>query len=153
MEYAKINKKGMLMRDYVIILILFATVVGMGALIVSDMAGQEGYNVENMSDPSFDSTYNNAKYTQGLAEQMGDAATSKEGLGLKGTLELVFGSTITVIQLVAGSFIIVRNTFTSMALSLGIPLEVGNLLFGAVFSVIIVIIVFVIISSLSKSKM
>ncbi len=153
-EYEKMNKKGMLMRDYVIMIILFSVVVGIGALIVSDISSvKEGYNVSDMSDPSFNSTYNQAQYTQGLAEQMGSAATSKEGLGLKGTIDLIFGSTVTVIQLVAGSFGIVQNTFAQMTLSLGIPLEIGNLLFGAAFSIIIVIIVFVIISSLSKTKM
>jgi hypothetical protein len=84
---------------------------------------------------------------------MGNASTSKEGLETIGGLELLFGSTRTVIQLVAGSFTITRSVFVSFTATFGIPLEIANILFGAIISIIIVIIVFVIISSLTKTKM
>jgi vacuolar-type H+-ATPase subunit I/STV1 len=154
MDHKQLNKKGMLMRDYVIMLVLFGVIAGIGGLIVSDMSSPEyGYNITNMSDPSFDSAYNRATETQQLAEQMGNASTSKEGLETIGGLELLFGSTRTVIQLVAGSFNMIRETSASMAMSFGIPLEIANLLFGAIISILIIIIVFVIVSSLTKTKM
>lgn len=144
----------MLMRDYVIILIIFSAIVGIGALVVADIASEDqGYNIENMTDSTFDSAYNKAQYTNQLVEEMGNASTSKEGLGLVGgASELLFGSTITIIQLVAGSFNVVSNVFVSMTTSFGIPLGIANLLFGAVLSIIITIIVFVIVSSLTKTK-
>jgi hypothetical protein len=84
---------------------------------------------------------------------MGNESLSDEGLSTAGGVELLYGSTKAVIQLVAGSFLVVRNVLSSMTLSLGIPLEVGNILFGAVISILIIIIVFVVISSLTKTKM
>ena len=52
------NKKGMLARDFIIILALFGAITGIGALIVVDMASSEsGYNVTNMTDETFQSNY------------------------------------------------------------------------------------------------
>jgi vacuolar-type H+-ATPase subunit I/STV1 len=154
MEYKKLNKKGMLMRDYVIILVLFSVIAGLGGLVVSDMASSDnGYNITNMSDPTFDSAYNRATETQQMAGQLGNASTSKEGLETIGGLDLLFGSTRTVIQLVAGSFSMIKETAVDMTMSFGIPLEIANLLFGAIISIIIIIIAFVIVSSLTKTKM
>jgi hypothetical protein len=49
MDYKQLNKKGMLMRDYVIILVLFGVVAGIGGLIASDMSSSEyGYNITNI---------------------------------------------------------------------------------------------------------
>ena len=142
------------MRDYVIMIILFSVVAGLGALVVSDVASSEhGYNISNMTDISFNSAYNQVEYTSGIAETMGNESLSDEGLSTAGGVELLYGSTKAVIQLVAGSFLVVRNVLSSMTLSLGIPLEVGNILFGAVISILIIIIVFVVISSLTKTKM
>lgn len=148
------NKKGLLMRDYVIMLVLFSLVAGLGALVVNDMADPvNGYNISGVVDDSFDSAYNQANYTTSLAGELGNATTSKEGLTNVGsTAELLFGSTLTVIQLVAGSFSIVKNGFVNMVSLFGIPILVGNILFGAVLSILIITIAFVIVSSLTKTK-
>lgn len=142
----------MLMRDYLILILLFGAVAGLGGLIVSDMSDPiNGYGV-NMTDPSFDGAYNQATYAQGLAEQMGNETGSSEGMDTLGGTELLFGSTKAVFQLVLGSFNMVRTTFVSMTSTFGIPLSIANILFGVVLSAIIITIVFVIISSLTKTK-
>ncbi|KKK69688.1 hypothetical protein LCGC14_2931520, partial [marine sediment metagenome] len=52
------NKKGMLARDYVIVLIIFGMVIGLGSLFVADMASPEsGYNVSGMVDDNFQGKY------------------------------------------------------------------------------------------------
>jgi hypothetical protein len=153
MEYAKLNKRALLMRDYVILLVLFGVIAGIGGLIVSDVASPtHGYNVTNMTDSSFDSAYNQVSYTTELAETMGNESFSEEGMSTLGGIELLFGATKSVFQLVGGSLSMVKNTMTSMTTSFGIPLEIANLLFGAILSIIIILIVFVIISSLTKTK-
>jgi hypothetical protein len=155
MNFQKIiNKKGLLMRDYVIILVFFSLFVGISGLIVSDLSGvSEGYNISNLSEDSFDDTYNKMDYVNDLSSKLGNSTTSKEGLTILGTIDMVFGSTLTVIQLVGNSFSVVRDIFTNMVSLFGIPVEIGNILFGAILSIIIIIIAFVIISSLTKTKM
>ena len=146
------NKKGMLMRDYVIILILFSAIVGIGALVVSDISSSDnGYGV-NISDPNFDSTYNKIEQTTSLTDNMKESTFSSQGLGLIGTFEVMFGATRSVFQLIGGSFGLINSLFASLAVSLGIPLVIANILFGAILSIIIVIIIFIILSSLSKVK-
>jgi hypothetical protein len=72
---------------------------------------------------------------------MGNVSSSNEGLDTIGGTELLFGSTKTVIQLVFGSFAIVRNIFTASITSFGIPPTIANIAFGAILSIIIVIII------------
>jgi hypothetical protein len=154
MDYKKLNKRGMLARDYVLILIVFSLFVGLGALVVSDMASPDnGYNVANMSDPNFDSTYNKLQYTSNLVQDMGNETTSNQGLSFQGTTELLFGSTTTVIQLVFNSLSMVNTVFSGMVQTMGIPASIANLVFPAILSILTVILVFVVISSLTKTKM
>jgi hypothetical protein len=150
----RFNKRGLLMRNYLIILVLFSVFTGVGALIVADIASVDnGYGVTNMTDSDFDSAYNQASYTNNLVEQAGNVSSSNEGLSTIGSTELLFGSTKTVIQLVFGSFSIIRNVFSSMLTDFGMPPQIANLAFGAIISILIIIIVFVVISSLTKTKM
>jgi hypothetical protein len=150
----KMNNRGMLARDYVIVLIIFSVIAGIGALIVADMASSDnGYGVANMSDPTFDSAYNKISNTTSLVGEMGNETTSNEGLGFLGTTELFFGSTITVVQLMFNSLSMVNGIFSSMVQTFGIPTAIANIIFPALLSILTTILVFVVISSLTKSKM
>ena len=144
----------MLARDWVIAIILFSLFAGVGSLIVYDITGVEnGYNVENITDGNFDSAYNKVQYAEGITNQMANASTSKEGLGLLGSVELMFGSTITVIQIVFGSLATVNDVFSSFIGTFGIPPQLANLVFPAIIAIITTILVFVVVSSLTKTKM
>jgi len=148
------NNKGMLARDYVIIIIIFSLFAGIAGLIVYDMAdSQNGYNVTNMTDGNFDNSYNKVQYAEGIVNKMENSTTSKEGLGLLGGVELFFGSTVTVIQIVFGSLDTVNDVFASFMTTFGIPPTIANLVFPALLAIITTILVFVVISSLTKTKM
>ena len=143
----------MLLRDWVIMIIIFSLFVGIAGLIVYDMAdADQGYDVQNMTDGNFDSQYNQVEYTSQITNQMANASTSKEGLGLVGTAEMFFGSTWTVIQIVFGSLSIVNGVFSGFAVSFGIPPQISNLIFPGIIAIITTIIIFVVVSSLTKSK-
>lgn len=144
----------MLARDWVIVIILFSLFAGIGSLIAYDMADpQSGYNIENMTNDNFDSAYNKVQYAESITNQMANSTTSKEGLGLLGGVELFFGSTVTVVQIVFGSLGTVNNVFASMIGTFGIPLPLANLVFPAIIAIITTILVFVVVSSLTKTKM
>jgi hypothetical protein len=149
----KWNKKGLLARDYVIMLILFFLIAGIGALLVSDISSNgEGYNVNNMSNPSFDANYNKLSETAGDMARAGNQ--TRTGLGkLLGNVDVFFSSTSTVLDIVFGSFTMVNAIFSNFAQDFGMPPQIANLIFPALLAIITTIIVFVAISSLTKSKM
>jgi len=155
MDNKKLNNKGMLARDYMIALVIFSFVAGIGGLLVTDITGSNaGYNVSNVSNPDFDDTYNRLSELDSTIGQMGNSTKSKEGLGiLGGVAEGFFGATISVINLMFDSFSIVSDTLTAFVESFGIPPQIANLIFPTIMMIITIIIIFVVISSLTKTKM
>jgi hypothetical protein len=155
MDYKKLNNKGMLARDYLIMLVIFSLFTGIAALIVADLSSEgSGYNVTGIVDEDFEDTYNRINELEGTIGQMGNATKSKEGLGiLGGVAEGFFGATISVIELTFSSFSIVRETLVAMMYSFGIPPIIANLAFSAIMMILTIIIVFVVVSSLTKTKM
>ena len=144
----------MLARDWVVIIILFSLVVGIMNLVVYDMADPvNGYNVQNVTDPNFDSAYNKVDYASSITSNMANETTSNEGLGFLGGAELFFGSTVTVIQIVFGSLGTVNGIFASFITTFGIPPSLANIIFPAILAIITTILVFVVVSSLTKTKM
>jgi len=154
MGVENMNKKGMLARDFIIILVLFGAITGVAALIVSDMADSEtGYNVTNMTDENFQSRYDTLSETTEDIELMQNATASGEGISVLSTFTTVFKATFNVISIVFGSFSIVNGVMVNFAEDFGVPSVVANIIFPAIFAIIMTIIIFVIISSVSKGRM
>jgi len=149
----KLNKKGLLARDYVIILIIFSVVVGVGGLMVQDMASVDnGYNVANMPDSNFDSSYNRLSEVSGNMSIGANSTRTGFGSLSGGAGDTFFSSTSIVFDLVFGSFSMVSSVFSSFASSFGIPPQIANIVFVGLLTIITVLITFIIISSLTKSK-
>jgi len=149
------NKKAMLARDFVIVLSLFVTITGIGYVIVGNMASSDlGYNVENMTDETFQENYEDLSNAIGKdVEQMRNATSSKEGLSVISTFTTMFSATFKIIPLVLGSFNMVRNTMNNFGEYFDVPSIISNLIFSAIIFIITVVIVFVIISSVSKGRL
>ena len=144
----------MLVRDFIIVLILFGLVTGIGYLVVEDVASSDkGYDVENMTNPDYQERYDTLTDTTTVVYQMQNATASKEGLSVVSTYTTMFKSTFSVIGLVFGSFGIVTSTLSNFAQDLGMSSGLANLLVGAVFTIIITIIVFIVISSVSRGRL
>jgi len=146
------NKKGFLARDFVIILILFGAVCGIGYLVYADMASETGYNNPNMIDKDFQKNYDTLSETTGKVYKMQNATQSKEGMSVISTYTTMFKSTFSVISIVLGSFGMVRTTMTNFAEDFGVPSNIANLIFPTILVILIVTIVFVIISSVSRGR-
>ena len=149
-----VNKKGMLARDFIIILALFGGIIGIGALIVVDMASSEtGYNITNMTDENFQSNYDTLSDTFDDVELMKNATTSSEGISVLSTYTTVFKATFNVITLVFRSPILIKNIFVNFAEDFNIDSGVANIMFTLILTISLALIIFVIISSVSKGRM
>jgi len=149
------NKKAeMLARDFMIILVLFGAICAIGYLVVEDMAGvKTGYNVTNMSDPTFQENYDVLTNTTSTIYQMQNATISEEGTSVVSTYTTMFKSTFSVISLIFGSFKIASRTMTNFAEDFGVPSTLANIIFPAILVLLIVIIIFIVISSVSRGKL
>lgn len=144
----------MLARDWIIVLILFGVITGIGALIVVDIASSEtGYNVTDMADEEFQSRYDTLSKTTSDIYKMQNATASGEGISVISTFTTVFKATFNVISIVFGSFGVANVAMVNFADDFGVPSVIANVIFPAILVLIICVIVFVIISSVSKGRM
>jgi len=144
----------MLARDFIIILVLFGLVTGAGYFIVVDIASSEsGYDIPNMTDEEYQKRYDTLNDTSTIIYKMQNATKSEKGMSVVSTFTTMFKSTFSVIGLVFGSFDMVATTMDNFGQDLGMDSSLANLVFGAILIIIITIIVFVIISSISKGRL
>ncbi len=144
----------MLARDWVIVLILFGVITGIGALVVVDMANSEtGYNVTNMTDEDFQDRYDTLAETTDDIYKMRNVTASGEGISVISAFTTVFTATFSVISITLGSFGLANTAMINFAEDFGVPSVIANVIFPAILVIIIAIIIFVIISSVSKGRM
>lgn len=148
------NKKAMLARDWIMMLIIFGVITSLGFLFVADMAGTDtGYNVSGMIDEDFQSDYDTLTETTTDVYKMQNATASGEGMSVISTYTAVFKATFSIISLIFGSLGMVNNMLTQFAIDFGVPTVVANIMFPAILVMIIATLVFVIISAVSKGRM
>lgn len=154
MGYEKMNKKAeFLARHYMILLILFGMVVGIGALMVYGMANSdEGYGIENMTDERYSDNYDTISDASSRIYQMSDETAKREGLTIWSVFTTIFSATFTIISLILGSFGIVNSSVSNLLSDAGVPSAMANIVGGGIVVIIIGIVVFIIISSVSDGK-
>ena len=144
----------MLARDWMIVLVLFGVVTGIGYLAVSEMASPgSGYNVSGMEDEHFQENYDTLEETSDTIYQMQNTTTSEEGISTISTYTTMFTATFSIISLVFGSFSVANNVMSNFATDFGVPSQIANIIFPSILVIIIVVIVFIVISSVSQSKL
>ena len=148
------NKKAMLARDWIIILVIFGVITQLGFLFVADMAGTAtGYNVSGMVDEDFQSNYDTLTNTSTDIYKMQNATSSGEGMSVISTYTEVFKATFSIISIIFGSLGMVSAMLAQFATDFGVPTAVANIMFPAILLIIIATLVFVIISAISKGRM
>lgn len=144
----------MLPRDIIFIIIIFGLISALGFLIVADVADEnEGYNVSDMVDEDLESNYNTLTEIESNITTMQSETSSKGGMSVISTYTTMFSSTFTVIGIVFGSVRIFRNSLVSFAGDFGIPAAVVNLFMGAILLIIITLLVFGVVSSVSRGRL
>lgn len=144
----------MLVRDYVIAIVLFGIIVGIGALIVVDMAGTDtGYGVENMTNPSFQDRYDTLTESAKDIHSMQNATSSGSLMQAISPYTSMFKATISIIKIVFDSFGMVITTINNILEDIGVPSELANLAGGGIILIIIATVIFIIVSSVSRGRL
>ena len=142
------DKKGFIARDFVLAMILFSGIIALAVLGVASLA--DDYDNSNIVDEDFQSNFERFENETDRASEMFDAASSKEGLSLIGTFDVLFGSSFTVISLVFGGVSVVGSQIVNFGSYFGIPSSVTKVFFTIMLSALTILIVFIIISSVSR---
>lgn len=143
----------MLARDWVIMIILFGLVAGIGYMIVADVASSDrGYDVENMTDSSFQDNYDRVSEISTTVYQMQNETTSEKGQGAVSAFYSGLKATFSVIGLLFSTPEIAREVLVEISATY-LDSRLANLVAGAIITIIIVILVFVVISSVSRGKL
>lgn len=144
----------MLARDWIIVLVLFGLVSGLGYLVVEDIASSSrGYDVPNMTDEDYTERYDTLTNSTTDIYKMQNATTSEQGINIVSTFTTMFNATFTIIGLVFGSFGMTAATIGNLAQDLGMSASLTNLIAGSLLLIIITLIVFIVISSVSKGRL
>lgn len=146
----KMNKKGWVARDFVVALLLFSGCLALFVLMVGSLAND--YDNTNVIDEEFSNKFDKFSNDTERAGEMWEAATGEGGLSLIGTADLLFFSTFRVISLVFSSVVAAGQQIVGFGEFFGIPSEVTSIFGVLIFSILSVIIVFIIISSVRSGR-
>ncbi len=129
-------------------LVLFGGIIALIVIMVGALA--DNYDNTDVVSEEFADSFDNYEETTQYAGDMFDSASGEGGISTVGTFDILFKSTFAVISLV---FTSVENFGGQMLSFVGffdIPTEVGFVFFGILGALITVMIVFIIISSVSR---
>lgn len=143
------NKKGQfLARDWVVALVLFSGAMSLIVLMIA--SGADTYGNTDIINSEIQSDFGNLSQTTDIASSAFAAASEKGGLSVATSFGLVFSAAFTVISLVFNSVGIATLWLASFGELLGIPSEVSTVIFSILISVVMIVLVFVIISTTTR---
>lgn len=142
------NKKGFIARDFVLAMLLFSGIIAMAVIAVNSHAND--YNNPNVIDEDFSDNFDRFENSTSTATELFDSARSKEGLSLVGTFDVLFSSTFVIISLVFDSVGAVFEQVSTFGSYFGIPSAVSRVFFSILLAALSILIVFIIISSVSR---
>jgi len=148
----KMNKKGWVARDFIIAMLIFSGVLAIYVLMVGSVAND--YGNTDVINVGFSEKFDKFSNDTSRAGEMWESATSEGGLSLVGTADLLFFSTFRVISLVFTSVVSAGEQLAGFGEFFGIPSEVSLIFMTLIFTILTVMIIFIIISSIrSGSKL
>ena len=142
------QKKGFVLRDYIVAAIAFSAVIALVVLAVADMANI--YDRESMIDDSFADTYDKFDEQTAAAQAIYDDVRDKKGLNLVGSFDVLFNSAFTVIELTFNSVVVFGEQITSLGTTFGLSDEVSRIIFIFFSVALTVLIAFIVLSSVSR---
>jgi len=146
----KINKKGWVARDFIIAMLVFSGVLAMFVIMIGSVAND--YDNTDIISPEFSDKFDKFSENVDTGGEMWAASTGEGGLSLVGTADLLFFSTFKVISLVFDSVNIAWTQMAEFGEFFGIPSVISNIFVGLIFTILTVMIVFIIISSIRSGK-
>ena len=146
----KMNKKGWVARDFIIAMLVFSGVLAMFVVMIGSIAND--YDNTDIISPDFSDKFDKFSENVDTGGEMWAASTGEGGLSLVGTADLLFFSTFKVISLVFDSVNIAWTQMTEFGEFFGIPSVISNIFVGLIFTILTVMIVFIIISSIRSGR-
>jgi len=146
----KMNKKGWVARDFIIAMLVFSGVLAMFVVMIGSIAND--YDNTDIISPDFSDKFDKFSENVDTGGEMWAASTGEGGLSLVGTADLLFFSTFKVISLVFDSVNIAWTQMAEFGEFFGIPSVISNIFVGLIFTILTVMIVFIIISSIRSGR-
>lgn len=145
------NKKGWLIRDFVIVGLIFGLVTGLFVILVASTANQ--YNNAEIISPEFAAHYSKLSTNLAQLNTANQAVQGAGGLNLIGAFNVAFNSVFTVIAMVWDSILVYTGMAGNIASDFSF-LDSGTILmfFGAVIAMLTAYLIFIWLSSVSRGK-
>lgn len=145
-------EKGFLVRDYVTSFIVFIAIVSLCFVAAYGIANQ--YEKQDKLDDDFNSTYNKIGEMSEDVEDIRSSVVNKSGLSLVTGVGTTFiKGASTVVQKVVESLTLPGKMLKKAADLSGAPDLVGDIFFALPLLLITVLIIFLIISALNRTRM
>lgn len=146
------QKKGWLIRDFVGVGIIFGLVVAMYIIMVASVANN--YNNQDIISPSFATHYSTLSNNLQRLDTSYSAVKGSSGLNLVGSFNVAFNSVFTVIAMVWDGVAIYTGMASNIAGDFSFLDQTTVLLFlSGVIALIVVYLIFIWVSSVSRGKL
>ncbi len=145
-----ITKKPFLTRDFVIAGVLFS---GILALFVLSIAGiSDEYDSTLLINEEFAENYDRLTQQTERIETARETASAGSGLSFLGTFDVAFQSTFTIFQMIFQSLDLFGDMSGSFSEDFGVDPSVVTIIFIVALSILTTLIVWNIISSISRGR-
>ncbi|MFO7969945.1 MAG: hypothetical protein R6U15_07560 [Candidatus Izemoplasmatales bacterium] len=145
------DKKAWVLRDYVIVTLIFSAIIALGYSMIISQAVE--YDQTEIVNDNFNSSFNKFSERSAEVNEMLDEVDSEGGFQLLEAAELIFKSTFSIFGIIFQSLDDLRSQIADFGTVFGIPTEITSIALGLLLFVVISSIVFIIITSTSKSKL
>lgn len=145
-----IQKKSFLTRDFIVAGVLFSGLIALWVLSIGGISNE--YDSTLLINEEFGDNYNKLVEQTERIGTAREAASAGQGLNFLGTFDVAFQSTFTVFQMIFQTLGIFGDMSDSFAEDFGIDPTVTSIAFLIALSIITVLIVWNIISSVSRGR-
>lgn len=145
------QKKGWLLRDFVIVGIVFGIVIALYVIQVASIA--QNYNNQDIISSSFANHYSQLQHNLGKLDTSTKAVQGSSGLSLIGTFNVAFNSVFTVITMIWDGLLIYTGMASNMAGDFNFLDSATIFMFlGGVIAILTTYLIFVWLSSVTRGK-
>jgi hypothetical protein len=145
------QKKGFLLRDFVIDGIIFGLIISLFIISVASIANN--YNNTNIISPSFAAHYSQLSATLSSLNTTYSAVKSPSGLNLIGTFNVIFNAVFTVVTMVWGEVTIYSGMIYYVPGDFSFLDQATTLLFlGGILAMVVAYLIFVWMSSVTRGR-
>lgn len=137
-----------LARDWMVAVLLFSGIAGLFFLAITSMATD--YDETQYIDANFQENYDQLSDATSDVDSALDAASSKDGLTVVGTVEVLFKSSNTIFSLIFGSLGTAKSQVGSFMEDAGVPGPVYRVFAPLILAILTIIIVMIVISSVTR---